>query len=337
MTKPPIPEELSFEDLGENFMIIPYGVKTEYTDDPTPLSCHVYNDNKRIITSYMLSTEGEWRQLEQEYISEDSEVFYTTNPQDLFQTIFGVIGPDWESLHTVDTTMRMMMDIDPQELSDLAKNATSYSQNRSIAEQCTCNNSQKSENEFYQLDTEKILIEYCESCGSLTGLEHWDDGKKQTILSNATEISEFATNTSSIPVDPEMITETNHKDVFLLTEDSMQPTKTVLAAIPYWWESQKRNEFARQYSPMENNITFCSTNDELFGCFIWSFIQDIPVITHYWFDVNSPPIYRKTAIKSFEEMFDQSPTIQYPYESPTPINNFAPLTMISGAIKMQPE
>lgn len=334
----PLPDDITVDDLGESYLIVPYGVQFEGVNQPTPVSCIVYNNTDQSLTGYTITNSGSWKQVGKNTLTHEPVILHSQD-QSIYQSVIGCIGEDWEALHEMDLLIQSLIDIDPNKLSELQEATQELPESREYTQFCSCASPKQQERQVYEIQNESITLNYCENCGGLLSVFGISNGKKTDTVSTTDGVTSLELIDGAIT--PEMITETNHPDLYLTTDTSQQYSEFDLLGTAHWWQSQKRNPTTRPFTSVEMNITTLNHNETIAGVILWSYLfGTYPIIHHINVNSDTPPIYRQKLLHKFATEVVGVTQIQdvlltQPYTGLSQITSqFTPLKIVSGYVKV---
>jgi hypothetical protein len=331
MSKTPLPEHLSPEDLGDEFILVPYALQFADEEYPMPVGCIVYEKEIKELTAYVMGADGEWSQTNNSKVDESSEVFGVT-PDSLYQSIIGVAGSDWGKLNIIKEKLSEFVEVESTIDSDLVDLAGEVQTDSYDIEFCSCTKAQEFTDRLMSLDDKFISVSVCKRCGGFLSTTGVKSGKKQF----AVESDSGLYNVASIEDDMEAsnLVLTDNEDLYMYTQSGSELNSITGLAVVSWWQSQRVNPSIRSFVPRENNITVLCRDDSIVGILIWSYMFDgIVTLKHVGlFDIHKKEIGLFLDTLSDEE--NSKLYMKKPY-SDTEIDSFVtPVQFMSASIQM---
>lgn len=335
----PLPDDVTVEELGESYLIVPYGVQFEGVQQPTPVSCIIYDKSNSTITGYTITNSGGWKNIGSKTLQEVPEILQSQQDS-IYQSVLGCTGEDWEALHELDLMIQSLIDIDPNKLSELQQSAEDLQPPVDFIEMCSCDSKNIEESQVYKIQADSIKLRYCTNCGGIESVFGVSEGKKKGTINQQSQLDTLSFVEDSIS--PDKITETDHNDLYIVTDKSQEYSSFDLLATGHWWHSQRANPNSRPFTSLEMNVTVLNNDDSVVGVVLWSYLfGTYPIIHHLNINSNTPPIYIKELFNTFAtDVVESSETsdifLTYPYAGPRAIGSlFTPLKIASGYVKIE--
>lgn len=338
MNSQPLPDEVTVEDLGDNYLLVPYGVQFEKVNKTFPAAAIVYDGEQSELRGYTIKKDGEWSESITEELSEKPIILYD-GPNSLYQSILGISGDDAEAATRVKQRIHSLIDIDPSRVSELQDILIPFEKGSEYVPFSECKNEEILREQVYKEGELIVYIDYCEDSGIINSIESVKGGKIQDTLQRkgVTTISEIED-----ILTPDMMDETEHPEIFTVTKASDSYSKIDLVSVAHWWESQKENPFSRPFMPREMNTTLLIEENYIFGVLIWSYLfGTYPIVHHLSTDNEISQTKLQTALKSAKENIlrsneSESVYITHPYSVSESISDiFTPLSITAGSVKVE--
>lgn len=331
MSETPLPEDVSIEDLGEDYILVPYALQFADEDQPMPVGCVICETDTRKLTAYVMGADGEWSQTNKEVISEDNELFGAT-PDALYQSVIGVAGDEWSKLNTTKEKLSEFLEVESNVESELVGLAGEIPTETRRIEFCSCKHPENFEDTLLSVSEEVISVSVCKKCGGFISTNGLDSGKKQFYLDENSNI--FDVEFVEEDMDANRINLTEDEDLYMYTQSGSELNSITGLGVVSWWQSQRVNPSIRSFVPTENNITVLFDDDSIIGVLIWSYMfNGIVTIRHIGlFDIETDQL--EIFINTLSEEENSEIYLKKPYAE-TELDEFViPVEFMSGSIQL---
>lgn len=329
MSDTPLPQDVSFEDLGEDYILVPYALQFGDEDQPMPVGCIVCDRNKRKLDGYILGANGSWSNVGEEHIDENSELFGNTSDS-LYQSIIGVAGNEWSKLRKLKSELSQFIDVDSKLESELVNLAEEFEGTN--FEFCSCSDPDSFEDSLMKISDKLVTVSVCKECGKTISASGWKSEENVFRIDSASELHTISTIEDVMSAENIKMTEMD--DLYMYTQSGSEVNSLSGIASVIYWESQKQNSESRAFVPTENNITAICRDEEIIGVIIWSYLfSGLVTIQHLGlFDISDEEL--EECIRAFSEDESTEIYIKKPYQD-TRIDEFViPIDFASGSVQM---
>lgn len=331
MSETPLPEGIPLDDIGDDYVIVPYALQFGDEDQPMPAGCIVANLVDMELTGYVLGANGEWSQTNQEDLSNESEVFGNT-PDQIYQSFLVVAGDDWNKLSKIKDKISDFLEVESQIESSLVNLAEDFQTDSYSMEFCSCDRREEFEDTLFELSEKSVSVGVCSNCGGLISVEGMDSGKKQFSIDSENEL--YNVDTVDADMDASSMTLTDTDDLYMYTQSGSILNNVTGVGIASWWQSQRVNPSSQSFVPTENNITLICRDDSIVGVLLWSYLfNNIVTVRHAnLFDISDEELEEVVGCLSEEE--NSKIYIKKPYKE-TALDKFVtPFEFVTGSVQM---